>query len=1031
MKKKVLILILLIPIIFILTLFSFAQAAEVYADVPVSSISIVTPNDNGFIKLDMATYKNDLFLRAEVAPVKAKNKGYGFTVTPLHEGDMPSVSVSEDGLVAILCAGSSKVSAVSANGAYTDSVIIEVYSSKVVSLSPVINDANGEKINIVSQGNGIFSTSVESGGYWFGAEIYPSALSDSHISWKSGDAGVLEINETTGKAKAKLSGEVVITLTAENGINGELKAAINVTVRQKETASGVTVNGEDAPDIYCGSDSTGTSFTVEFKSAQLSVPEISGGGAEWISSYTALPVGNDNKRFMISLEFKSAHPQKLSLAVESGGVKQNFGITFSNYIFDVFTSYHLSGDDKMYQKTGSNVKYVVSSEIQSDSISYVWNISGEGDFSLKPSGNGEYCFISANGGTVDIEVKAYKHGSEIAGATVVKSVAAVKPLYSAAFEENSKTYGIENILAVGDSAVEGSKYISANHKLKLRLRTDSGNENYSENADLLISSSDGDVLNAKGTQNGLELEVRGDGIAVINVSWRYAAYFKTDVGASIKIRAVKGGVETDDYQSLRKAAADGRKIVLNSDIMLGRKGAAAAELNSYAQKMQTTYDWTFYQNSGRQRPEVLYLIEFKNDVYGNGFALNADNITKAEDAAGKPFLFKGPLDFVSMAGAAAVKAQDNIAFLVRTDGVLIDNIVLKGCSDESIINSRGYNMSELNYSGTVLEIAADCTIVNSRVLNGRNVIRAYGGGNDGTLPGEYGSEPNGAVSENDRIKVKIESCVLSGAREFILKIGSNKALIAEGGSADEFTVTTLKRADGTAYSPFDASNASDEYFYENYVTADVTLKNAVLANSGLFSVGIETHFSGVMLAGFNEIKPPAWSRLAATSYAGVLRLAGDVKFLDWKKLNSVDSSTLIETGDYADDYLKLDIPAMLKKVYKTDPKFSDIISVYNSEEYVHGGVAFYGGGINYSYLDTSAFTAEALTDYRINLSVLAKGLEKDIFNPLYLQGTMLPLAAGEGDFRFFLYGGASERGYEWQRNLMSDGQAFAVPAAAV
>ena len=82
MKKKVIALILIIPLIFLCTIFSVGQVASILADIPVSGIKITTQSDEGFIHLDMAKYNADpdnfIYMQAQVEPANAKNQDYSF-----------------------------------------------------------------------------------------------------------------------------------------------------------------------------------------------------------------------------------------------------------------------------------------------------------------------------------------------------------------------------------------------------------------------------------------------------------------------------------------------------------------------------------------------------------------------------------------------------------------------------------------------------------------------------------------------------------------------------------------------------------------------------------------------------------------------------------------------------------------------------------------------------------------------------------------------------------------------------------------
>ena len=214
---------------------------------------------------------------------------------------------------------------------------------------------------------------------------------------------------------------------------------------------------------------------------------------------------------------------------------------------------------------------------------------------------------------------------------------------------------------------------------------------------------------------------------------------------------------------------------------------------------------------------------------------------------------------------------------------------------------------------------------------------------------------------------------------------------------------------------------------ENFVLTDLTLKNCALYNSGLFSVGFESCFAGAMLDG-GVLELDYWDNIGGTSYSAVLHLVGDVRMYNWKSLATVDSSTLIELPGGVDSqtaFLQLNMSEMLNKVCTYgDKQYEDLIVDEGGVQYVHGGIAMYGGGKNYGMVDFSDFDGELPTEYHVNLSVLAIGEESSADSPLYLQGTMLPLAAGTQDFRFFMYDGRSDSSIDAQREAFALGTAF-------
>lgn len=306
----------------------------------------------------------------------------------------------------------------------------------------------------------------------------------------------------------------------------------------------------------------------------------------------------------------------------------------------------------------------------------------------------------------------------------------------------------------------------------------------------------------------------------------------------------------------------------------------------------------------------------------------------------------------------------------------------------------------LNEKGTTLEVMCNATIKNCRIKNGRTVVRVFG---------RSGVTQESVNPQTERINVTIEGSRLQTAREFILKIGTNRFL--RGNASD--LAPSLTDKNGASYNNHNSSAcdayANDEYFMNNYVLTDVTLKDSVLSTSGLFSVGMESHFSGGMLdmptMGFSYLK--GWDGLAATSYPACLRLVGEVILDDWKELSQVDSSTLIEVNlqdnQQSLSWLELNIPEMLREMCKL-PGNENIVSEINGKEYVHGGIAFYGGGKNYSILDLNGYTFESMNQYLVNIGVLANSQDSE----LHTQGQLLPLAAGAEDFRFVMFDATSK-----------------------
>ena len=1002
MKKKIIALIMIIPIVFLIALFSVGKAAGVYADIPVTGIQITTQNEDGFIDVDVADYDPIAFL-AQVQPVNARNQKYSFEISGVGGDEAPDGFEIIDGKLHIDNVGKVKITAISAEKGFKDSVIVSAYSTKVLRIYPKVN---GDEItsDVVS---------IDGGENVFSAELYPENLSgETRIFEEIGDNHILKLNAVTGVAQALFSGETQVRITCPEGREG-LEKVLTVKVNVNTDSTGFAVNGKSSgAKVTVKNKATTAKLFVESKKDALDISDLA--LPDGVSVDNIEKIGE--KKFVLTLSFgKEFSDEEISGKVGA----TDFSLEFTEYNLDVRTSYYDGEGNEIKQKNNTKVTYVANSEIDDD-VDVKFEIDGATDV-ITLEQYGPFANITAKKrGFAKIKITAEQDGEVI---EIEKTIHVVPNVYSMEFADSAKEYGIENILTIGGKNPKGRP---DTRTIFVRVVTEAGSETFTDEFMNVAFSDDNSLFSCKAqpatNADAVPAEIRatGNGLTTLNAELKnYNQYFGTNICAKIRLRAVKDGRNVGNYEELKTVTEAGHIVVLTSDMMLGVKNDGTAmtedELKKDVKKFTTTYDKTYLDNIGEndENKKVQYLIEFKNHVYGNGFEINADKFTQCKDATGLPKIFKGPLNFVAIS-SASVKGQDNISFLVRTDDVLINNVVLKGCSDDSLLEEDGqFNLSKLNYVGTTLEIAKSAKLLNSRVSNGRTVVRIFAGGS--TMGSPVVEDESAFNVQDEKINVHIECCVLSNAREFILKIGSNRAL-----KQTNEVQRKLLDANNNPYSPYSESNKTDKYFNDNYLINDVTLKNSVLETSGLFSVGMETHFSGEVLYGEgNAISIPEWKGCAATSYASALRIVGDVKMLDWKNLSNVDSSTLIEVTGDANPWLSMNVAAMMKEVANVKEECRDIILNVGGTEYVHGGIAFYGGGYNYSYLDLTEANDETkqFGVYDVNISVLENSKDENIRN----QGKMLPQAAGAGDFRFYLYNNKSSRNLSWQESIKNQG----------
>ncbi len=532
----------------------------------------------------------------------------------------------------------------------------------------------------------------------------------------------------------------------------------------------------------------------------------------------------------------------------------------------------------------------------------------------------------------------------------------VKPT-SLTINQSTKTYGIENLYTIGRTNVNGEV-----SKTLLNVSCANVGEGFYENVEWTSNSSKATISNGEITL------AQGEGAEIVTFT---ASFY--GVKSTFSVRCVYNGVNVSNYADLYTATKAQKPIVLKGDI------AFPTNVNEIKyETVHTTYDDTYYKNiNALDKATIKVLLQFKNNVYGNGYEINAHNATLGLlDATGKPTansLFKGPLDFVALTGAgaslASVKGQDNVCFGVY-ENVTLNNVILKGANLEN-------DLTELNYAGTTVEVFGNnVTIEYSRIMNGRTVLRVFGDAND----------PNVVINVN------VKNSVLTGAREFIIRMGSNKFVDGIDGNVSPYIAESIDLI-GIKKGP-DKDGIEKPADYESkYIKTYVNVENSVFKDAGIFAIGIDAHFAGPALheaSGYVSLFEgfKNWKNLAKTSYGAKLTFNGEVKMYNWKKLSEIDSSTLIEMdadllGETVAEMLNFDIPAMLETA-KEKGIYTNIIT---DSGYIHNAIAFFGGGRNYGLFEDNSNLQ--LQGVDVSLESVEKGA--------------LMTAAGTENFYFRIY----------------------------
>ncbi len=978
MAKKLILLLLIIPIVVMILLFAATQTLSNLVEVPVTGIEIIGTDE--FVYLDMdkeETYS----IEYTVYPTTAKNKDISvsteaFGNEPLADFDF----TMEDGKVTVVpkSAGAARIVLTTVSGGFRDSIIVYADTTKLQAIESIITKADlyvGDTAAIITT-------------------FLPENPSNTLLEYVSSNPDVVQVN-SNGVVFARSKGTATITVISE--FDKSITDTVTVTVSNKgDIDMGVSEGGLTT---FLGKGSIPISIKSDeaISLENLSFRIFDENGEAIPESVVAAAFHINGTTVTLDYEFKDADFTgiiTIEVSLIDGELTHTTSCTVSKML-EIELSFDYEGAFGIVAGMTSPIPHVLTPE--DAEVTYTVSASND-NITVAVNNNGRVVITALKAGVTEVTLTAtnvaYPDQVKTDTITVVIRPKAMNVVGS------GKEYGIEKIFTIGGYNFDstGNLIVSALGDKAFVLQLDQNSlkdigEGFAEN--IKWHSSSPDVLV---NENGVVSFANDTFVGEVQF-WASFSYEGVEQKtASYNVRCVANGINVYNYADLYKATkATEHQIVLRSDIK-DDFGYINGEI-MYTE-IDTTYDKTYYRNDTEAgEAKVKILLEFRNDLYGNGHIINAHNVTYKitktekngviERVQDPNALFQGPLNFVMMreddGATTSVKAQDNICFAIY-ENVTISNVELRGCDLEGDEDGN-QDLVDLDYIGTTVEILGDnVTIAYSRLTNGRTVLRAFGDISDNTK----------------KIHLDITNSVLSGAREFIMRIGSNRFV---DGRDDDIS-PKLPGDQGADY------NAKKDYYLftedqknaydEKYINTFVTVKNSVLKDTGIFAIGMDSHFAGAALhngRGLGAINANfekylgKWYDLAKTSYGAKLYFEGDVELYNWKDIEDIDSSTLIEVKGTSGFDMELDIQQMIETALSKEPeKFKNIITPYNNKNYVHAGIAFFGGGKNYSVFDSQ----KQITLGHYDVSLADAGQQ------------ILSIAAGEEDFYFFIYDNTSK-----------------------
>ena len=1002
MAKKLILLILIIPIIVMIALFAFTKTVSLLIDTPVDRIELIGEDTSTTLDMDAG---QSYSLEYAVYPTTATNKTVSVTAEPIENEPLANLEfIREDGRITIVpkSVGAALVMVKTQDGGHFKTFTVRVVSTKLQSISASI-----DRSELFLGESGANTANVT-------ASYFPSNPSNTLLKYVSSDTSVAAV-DNYGTITAKGPGSATITVISE--FDESITDTVTVTVRLRDpmglgASDVVKFATPGSIPIYFDDRISVTSDKLSYK---ITYPD----GREIPSSVIESTLNvNANTA---TLDYTFADPSffgdfTVTVIFNDNGaeIAKSCKVSILN---DFSLSFNKSG---AFEASGTQTTFIPFTLLPEDSTNDVYYTvsASNGNVSVRMSSTGKLVLESKLAGVTTVTLTATSKLDPTKSKSISCDIV-IKP-YSMSVKEATLTYGIENKLTVGGyewNYESGVPLLLPSDKFSLRYNTDSfpTGEGFAEN--VLWHSSVKEVAVDK---NGLVSFT--DSAFVGDVTF-YASFSYGGVEiqtAPFTVTCVADGVNVYSYPDLYFTTVENKPVVLMADVKDGF-GYVGDELK-YTE-IDTTYDKAYYENTGRsEQTKIKILLEFKNDLYGNGHVINAHNVTYklTRDGNGQLIqsenaLFQGPLDFVRIeeenGATVSVKAQDNICFALY-EGITVRNVELRGCDLEPDPSTNRIDLTHLNYVGTTVEILGDgVTVAYSRLTNGRTVLRAFGDIND----------------SEKQITLNVQNSVLSGAREFIMRVGSNRYSNESHIMKDTETgkVWTPAPLDGdislngyAKRSDYQRLSSEERAAYDrSYINTFINVKNSVFKDAGIFAIGIDSHFSSGALDNGESMKDSfsavgkylvGWKNLAKTSYGVKLSFSGDVELYNWKNIDDIDSSTLIEVqGASAFSSIALKVDELISKV----PNKNIIVNRSDSDgdkTYVHTGIVFFGGGRNYSVFESEKNIA--LGQYDISLSTVGRA--------------ELEIAAGSEPFRFYLYDATSTFTPEAQAERLASDSAY-------
>ena len=463
-------------------------------------------------------------------------------------------------------------------------------------------------------------------------------------------------------------------------------------------------------------------------------------------------------------------------------------------------------------------------------------------------------------------------------------------------------------------------------------------------------------------------------------------------------------------------SGEGFRLKSNNVALFGEYDAATKRFSfgDEVVRLTTTYNRNFidqWNAFAAENPsyapitdQIVVGLHVKKDFYGNGYTLNLHNLTypysytlmNTENGETvripqlrQDNLFRGPLKMYTLGDPnnvplVSLYGQDNVGMYVDGDGITVNDVNLKNCD-------FGDRLANLATAGTVMEIAGDgVTVRNSRISNGKNVLRSFSSMNL-TLSNCLISNAETflfVTGSNDYVPVNTEAMASFYALDGKQKTEVLSAFIAPKGEGDQifnqfltkYCTTPEEKANmrRALLAVQDAINATREI--EGKYRGSTEITDCFFYRSGVSAICMESLFNSPFLETaspsiiteafsiFAEmgktLVPYTATHVSGVSYPVRVNISGDTRFYDYKEVNSIDLTGLLEENISAVaaslvSGADIDLDTVFPLRSLVVQKAGNLGATYRDREtgrtYVNSPVAYYGGGVNLSQVTVDGY----------------------------------------------------------------------------